>query len=206
MTCRTLTVGLALVAAGLCAQPALAAKGDWLLRAGVGVVDPKGNNLTTPLGEVEVDSGTSLTIEGTYMFTDNLGVELLASWPFSHDINLDGTKIGETKHLPPTVSVQYHFNPAGQFRPYVGVGINYTNFFDEDTTGPLAGDSLKLDDSWGLAAQAGIDIGITDRWFGNFVVRYADIDTDAKVNGVDLGTVEIDPWVYQAQIGYRFGK
>lgn len=136
MTSRILMPGLVLATAGLCVQPALAAQGDWLVRTGVGIVAPKGDNLTTPLGTVDVDPGTSLTIEGTYLFADNWGVELLVAWPYRHDIDLDGTRIGATRHLPPTVSVQYHFNPAGQFRPYAGLGLNYTTFFDEDTYRP----------------------------------------------------------------------
>jgi outer membrane protein OmpA-like peptidoglycan-associated protein len=144
------------------------------------------------------------------MFADHWGVELLAAWPFTHDIDLDGGEgssgIGETKHLPPTLSLQYHFNPAGRFRPYVGAGINFTTLFDEKTEGALAGTDLDLDDSWGLAGQVGIDIGINDNWFGNFAVRYIDIDSDASLDGADIGTVEIDPFVYQAQIGYRFGR
>jgi outer membrane protein len=214
MKSRTLQLGLAIAAIGLCTQPmtALAAKGDWLIRGGLGVVDPKSDNLTIDgLGEVQVDTGTSFTIEGTYMFADHWGVELLAAYPFTHDVDLDGAEggsveIGQVKHLPPTLSLQYHFNPEGRFRPYVGAGVNFTAIFDEKARGPLAGSDLKLDNSWGLAGQLGLDIGITDNWFGNFGVRYIDIDSDAKLDGKDLGTVEIDPWVYQAQIGYRFGK
>jgi outer membrane protein len=212
MTSRTLTLGLALAAAGLCAQPALAAKGDWILRGGVGVVDPKSDNLTLggALGveEIQVDTGTSLTVEGTYMFANHWGVELLAAWPFSHDVDADLTGGGsanltDIKHLPPTLSLQYHFNPDGRFRPYVGAGLNYTTLFDE---GRVAGQDLDLDDSFGLAGQVGIDIGLTDNVFVNLAARYIDIDSDASLDGVDIGTVEVDPFVYQAQLGWRFGK
>jgi len=93
--------------------------GDWLLRAGIGVVDPKSDN-----GDVvSVDSGTTLVFNGTYMMTPNWGIELLASAPFSHDINLEtgGTKVGETKHLPPTLSLQYHVSTGTAFSPYAGL-------------------------------------------------------------------------------------
>jgi outer membrane protein len=155
----------------------------------------------------------SATVEATYMITRHLGVELLASFPFSHDVDLEdvdgaeGTaRIGDVKHLPPTLSLQYHFNPDGRFRPYVGAGLNYTTIFSEGTTGPLGGADLELDDSFGLAGQVGMDIGLTDTVFVNLVARYIDIDSDASINGTDIGTVEIDPWIYQAQLGVRFGK
>ncbi|MEQ1800935.1 MAG: OmpA family protein [Gammaproteobacteria bacterium] len=219
MKSRSLRLGIALAAAGMCLQPltATAAKGDWLLRAGVGVVDPKSDNLTTPLGELQVDTGTSATIEGTYMFADKFGVELLAAYPFTHDVDLDGAgTIAEVDHLPPTLSLQYHFNPDGTFRPYIGAGLNYTTFMNEKAKGgALAANDLadpSLDDSWGAAGQVGIDVGLTGNWFLNAAVRYIDIDSDLELTDtetgdtVQLGTVEIDPFIYQVQVGYRFGK
>jgi outer membrane protein len=213
MKSRSLQLGIALAAAGLCLQPltATAEKGDWLLRGGVGVVDPKSDNLAlSPEAEVQVDTGTSFTIEGTYMFADRWGVELLAAYPFSHDVDIDGAEgagnVAEVEHLPPTLSLQYHFNPDGTFRPYIGAGINYTTFLNEDTKGALAGTDLELDDSWGAAGQIGADIGLNYNWFLNLAVRYIDIDSDAELDGGELGEIEIDPFIYQAQIGYRFGK
>jgi outer membrane protein len=139
------------------------------------------------------------------MMTDVWGLELLAAVPFKHDIDLlDGTNVGSTKHLPPTLSLQYHFMPTEQFQPYVGVGINFTSFFDEKTTGVLEGVNLDLGDSWGLAGQIGFDVLFNDDWFFNLDVRYIDIDTKARLDGVSIGKVEIDPWVVGGHIGYRF--
>lgn len=177
-------------------------KGDWLLRVGVGNVDPKSDN-----GDVaSVDSGTALVFNGTYFFTPNIGFEILAATPFSHDIKLaaDGTKVGEAKHLPPTFSLQYHFVPEGAFRPYVGAGLNYTLFFDEETSGPLSGSNLSLDDSVGLAAQFGADFDVSERMYVNFDVRWMDINTDAELDGAALEEVEIDPLVYSLTVGWKF--
>jgi len=77
---------------------------------------------------VEDDSQLSFTV--VRMLNPNLGVELLAALPFEHDIRLDGTTIGSTKHLPPTVSLQYYVNPTTTVRPYIGTGLNYTYFWD----------------------------------------------------------------------------
>lgn len=204
MTLFRRTLLVAATAAVVVFSPAANAyeKGDWLLRVGAGHVDPKSNN-----GEVaSVDTGTAVVINGTYFFTPNLGFEILAATPFSHDIKLaaDGTKVGETKHLPPTFSLQYHFATGSAFKPYVGAGVNYTLFFDEETTGPLAGTSLSLDNSYGLAVQLGTDFDISDTMFVNLDVRWIDIKTDAKLDGAALEEVEIDPMVYSLTLGWRF--
>lgn len=175
-------------------------EGSWLLKAGLTNVDPKSNNHEI----VDADAGAALNLNATYFFTDSLALDILAAIPFEHDVVLkDGTKVGDTKQLPPTVSLNYFFNNGGRFRPYIGAGINYTTFFSEDTTGPLAGNDLDLDDSWGLSVQAGADWTINERWFVNFDVRKMDIDTDASLDGADLGTVEIDPLVYGISFGYK---
>lgn len=176
--------------------------GDWLVRVGAGMVDPKSDN-----GDIaSVDSGAAVVFNGTYMLTSTLGLELLAATPFSHDIELagDGTKVGETKHLPPTVSLQYHFPTGGPFQPYAGLGLNYTLFFDEETSGPLAGGDLDLDDSFGIAAQLGFDYDINESMFFNIDARWINIETDAELNGAALEKVEIDPMVYSLTIGWKF--
>ena len=175
--------------------------GDWLVRVGASYVNPASDNHDV----VSVESATSATINFSYMMTDVWALELLAAYPFKHDIELhDGTKIGSTKLLPPTFSLQYHFSPTEQFQPYVGVGINYTNFSSEKTQGALEGVDLNLGDSWGLAGQIGFDVMFNDDWFFNLDVRYIDIDTKAKLDGVSIGKVEIDPWIFGGHIGYRF--
>ena len=175
--------------------------GDWLIRAGASYVSPGSDNHDV----VDVASATSATINFTYMMTDVWAVEVLAAYPYKHDLELqNGTKIGSTKHLPPTFSLQYHFRPTEQVQPYVGVGLNWTTFFSEKTTGPLEGTDLDLADSWGLGAEIGLDIMFNDNWFFNMDVRYLDIDTKAKLDGESLGKVEIDPMVYGIHIGYRF--
>lgn len=176
-------------------------QGDWLMRFGVSYADPKSDNSDL----VSVDGAASATINWAYMMSDHVAVELLAAYPFEHDIDLvSGGQVASTKHLPPTLSVQYHFLPDAAFQPYVGVGLNYTNFFSEDTEGALAGSDLGLDSSWGLALQLGADVPLTDRWFLNVDVRWIDIDTDATLDGAALGSVEIDPLVYGAHLGFRF--
>lgn len=197
---------LALVS-GLCAGTAQAYQaGEWLGRIGVYGVFPESNNLTLgPGATLDVDNAYSLGFNFTYMINPNIGVELLAALPFKHDINLSGAgRIGETKQLPPVLSIQYHLMPEGTVHPYVGLGLNYTNFFSEKTSGALSGSSLKLDDSWGIAGQLGIDVDVAPNWFVNADLRYISIKSDAKLDGVGIGTVDINPWVVGLTVGTRF--
>jgi outer membrane protein len=204
--------------------------GDWIVRFGATNVSPNDSSDTvdikatgTPVvagSEVDVDDNTQLGINIGYMLTDNWGLELLAATPFKHNIGpnaalagLTGSAdIGETKHLPPTLSLNYHFMPKNNIRPYVGVGVNYTTFFDEDTSNGLEAlgyTDLDLDDSWGFAGQVGVDVDVSDNWFLNGSVRYIDINTSATIkNGVagtlEVDDIDIDPWVFTLAIGTTF--
>jgi outer membrane protein len=189
-------LGLALVGSAQAAEPS-----TWILRIGAHDVAPKSNNHAV----VNVDAAKMLTFNLTRMIDERWGVEILAALPFRHDINLNGGgKVAEVKHLPPTVSLQYHFAPEARFRPYAGVGLNATIFFSEHTTGALDGADLELDSSFGAAAQLGMDFDISADWFLNADVRWIDIDTGAKLDGVSLGDVAIDPLTFGISIGRRF--
>ena len=225
---KSLKFLLALTAlATLAAGPAFAyEEGTWILRAGVGTVDPKSNNLKFEFeGDsltLNVDSGTSVVLSGTYMFTPNWGFDILAAVPFEHDIKAavaaegasETLKIGSTKHLPPTFSLQYHFTPDGSFQPYVGAGVNWTMFSDEKLVPGMAEaglDKLELDDSTGLALQIGGDFVMQNNWVINIDVRWIDLETDTSLGGealggetVKIGTTSIDPIVYSISFGYSF--
>ena len=207
------TIGFALVASAASGPVLALDKGDWIVRVGVTNVNPTNDASATELvanGSVTVDSATSLSIDIGYMLTENVALDILGAWPFKHDIKGAGTalsslgKIGETKHLPPTVGLQYHFSPKSNIRPYVGLGINYTDFFSTKHTGALAAESLKLDSSWGLAGQAGLDFDINKKWFANLDVRYMNIDTKAHSSAAGNFDVKIDPWVITVGIGTTF--
>lgn len=203
---RYAPLALALVFGGLAAPAFAQEAGEWTFSVGAHQVNPKSDNGSLVGGalDVEVDSGVSATFTGEYFIRDNLGIEILASLPFKHDINIDGLgRVGSTKHLPPTVSLQYHFGD-GNVKPFIGAGVNFTKFFSEDTTGALAGADLDLDDSWGLAAHAGIDFKVGENGAIRIDARWIDIDTDVELNGADIGTVEIDPLVYGAAYVFKF--
>lgn len=205
---RTLLASpLALALALGFSAPALAQQaGDWTVSVGAHVVAPKSNNGTLAGGALAADVGDDWrpTITAEYFFSPNLGLEVLASLPFEHDIELNGVKAGSTKHLPPTFTLQYHFRNDSIVTPFVGAGVNYTRFFDEKTTGPIAGTDLSLKPSWGLAAHAGLDFAIGEGKWLRVDARYMDIDTTVKVNRARVGTVNIDPTVYGAAFVWAF--
>ena len=210
--------------------------GEWIVRVGAATVAPNDDSSEVELngnsvvagggGKVKVDNDTQMGLTIGYMFNQHWGVELLAATPFKHDISSNqrlnktlgtlGTTsddIGSTKQLPPTLMAQYYFPIANTgFTPYVGLGVNYTIFFDEDASrdwenGAVGKSKLDLENSWGLAAQMGMDYNINDKWLVNAAVWYIDIDTEATLT-TQLGKVktdvQIDPWVYMVGVGYKF--
>lgn len=174
--------------------------GTWSIAAGAHYVDPKSDNGTLNNGlSVDVDGDVRPTISGEYFIANNVGIELLAAIPFHHDITLTDangdTVDGKTQHLPPTLSLQYHFdgyNMPMNLKPFVGVGVNYTTFFEEK----VALGDLELDDSVGVAGHVGLDIPFAPTEAFRIDARYMDIKTDAKLDGNDIGEVDISPWVY----------
>lgn len=193
-------------------------RGDWVVRVGMTNVAPDDSSNNVYVGGadlgvgVNVDSNTQLGLNFVYFYSPQLAIEVLAATPFSHDIGLDTVgALGNTKHLPPTVSANYYFaDPSAKFQPYVGAGINYTLFFDEEFTSVNANagfSDLELDNSLGLAAQVGFDYMLDDKWLINASVRWMDIDTEATFNlNGSPGSVDvsIDPLVYSITAGYRF--
>lgn len=186
------TVSLALLAFTALAAPAFAqSAGDMTLGFGLGYVDPKSDNGTVAGGATTIGTNTRPTITFEYFIRDNIGIEVLGALPFKHDINIAGARIGETKHLPPTISINYHIPTGGPVTPFVGLGLNYTTFFEDRS--PLG--ELEIDDSFGLAAHVGFDYALSAKSALRMDLRYIDIDADVNLNGVKVGEVEIDPLV-----------
>lgn len=206
--------------------------GDFIIRAGMVAVDPQessGNlavdGVKLPGAKVGLDSNKQLGITGSYLLTDHVAIGVLGAIPFKHRIYgadaLAGVgKLAETKHLPPTVTVQYFpMNRNSPLQPYVGAGVNYTTFFSGKTTDTLnaalgaASSKIKLDDSIGLAAELGVDYMLTEHLGLNAAIWWADIDTKATIKAYDSAgnlaatgkiNVDIDPFVYKVGLSYKF--
>ncbi len=219
-----------LVLSALAQAPAAIAHnaGDIIVRAGLTTVSPNddsGNVNVDALGGnvgmgAEVDSNTQVGLNLVYMLDAHWGIEVLAATPFTHDVALIDTadnglglgdgKLAEVTHLPPTLSALYFFDTQSAFMPYVGLGLNYTLFFDESFTSDRKAQTfsdLSLDNSFGLSAQVGFDYQIDDKWLINASARYIAIDTTAEfeVAGVAGSVdVDIDPYVFTLSAGYKF--
>lgn len=199
---KTLVSALALgVSVAALAAPAMAqSQGDWTFGVGIINVNPKSDNGTLAGSSATIGDNTQLSLTGEYFIRDNLGIEVLAATPFEHDIALGGANIGSAKQLPPTISLVYHVPTAGKVKPFFGLGLNYTTFFEEQSS--LG--TLKLDDSFGIAATIGADWQISERGALRVNVRYMNIETDARLNGAAIGTAEIDPITIGVSYVHRF--
>jgi outer membrane protein len=217
---RTATLmGLALATTALTSTPAAAKAGDVLVRVRAIAVIPNESSgpvlPTFPGGSVGVGYSVMPEVDFTYMATDHIGLELIAATT-RHGLSGQGTlsglpDLGHTWVLPPTLTLQYHFTPEAKIRPYIGAGINYSIFYGEGTSAELTSaigrTHLGLSNSFGWAAQAGMDFDLNEKMFLNLDIKYIDMSTKATlttgalVNTVD---VKVNPIVVGVGIGMRF--
>lgn len=140
-------------------------------------------------------------VDISYFFTPNIAAELVLTIPQKQDLRAGGTQIGTLRHLPPTLTVQYHFAPTAAFRPYVGAGVNYTRF---SSTHLPAGVGIDKN-SFGGALQLGVDIPLPYKnLILNFDVKKVYIKTDVSAGGATIGTFKVDPVLFGVGLGWRF--
>lgn len=199
-------IALAIAAAAL--APALQAQaqdnGDWIVRAHALYLDAA-NKDSTGLG-LSVNNKTFPEFDVSYFLTPNLALELVLTVPQKHTIYSNGSEIGTLKHLPPTLSLQYHFTNAPGFRPYVGAGLNYTNFSSVEFT-PAVQAALQptiKKNSFGLALGAGVDVPVGGGWLLNADIKKVQIKTTVSSFGTEAGSFKVDPVLYSLGFGKRF--
>ncbi|RYY60828.1 MAG: OmpW family protein [Comamonadaceae bacterium] len=200
-----------LALAGLCALAVSAqaqsspAQSPWQVRVRAVNIDP--DNKSGPLGgvgpadQVLVSTKTIPEVDISYYFTPNIAAELILTYPQKHDVSVAGTTVGSFKHLPPTLTLQYHFLPQAQFDPYLGAGLNYTRISNVNL---LNGSGTLSKDSAGLALQAGVDFHIDRHWSVNFDVKKLQLRTDVGVAGTTVTRLKVDPLLIGVGVGYRF--
>jgi len=206
------TSGLAILLSSAVISPALADQqhpeaGDWMVRARAIYVAPDEDSSISPIGgTADFSNETVPEVDFTYFFSKHLAAELILATA-KHDATAEGTTAGDFDAgsawvLPPTLTLQYHFTNWADFKPYVGAGINYTMYLDEDAGSQQ---SLKMDDAFGLALQAGVDVPIDDRWSWNLDVKKLYVNADASWNnGAVTADIDLDPWIVGTGVGYRF--
>jgi outer membrane protein len=190
---------------GLIGANAMAQESPWLVRARAVYIDPA--NKSAPIGgtgaadRLHVSTKTAPELDFSYFFTPNIAAELVLTYPQKHDATLDGASIGTFKHMPPTLTAQYHFLPGTAVNPYVGAGVNYTLMSKVNLLGGAA--SLEHD-SCGLALQAGVDFKLDKNWSINLDVKKVQIRSDVNIKGVRVSEVKVDPLLIGVGVGYRF--
>jgi len=208
-------IGVSLAAALLTASQLVSASADAadgssiLVRLrGIGVIPDEDSSVSVIGGSVDAENVAVPELDISYFFTPNIALELiLAVSP--HDMQVEGSALGtvdlgEVTLLPPTLTLQYHFLPDSQFRPYVGVGINYTFFLDESAPRGVV-QSIDYENGFGYAFQAGMDYALTETIVLNLDLKKVFLNTDVAINGGAINAdVDLDPWIVGAGVGYRF--
>jgi outer membrane protein len=198
--------------------------GSILWRAGATQISPSvtsGNLTLAPLGtQADVASASSLTGGLTYMWSDNIAIDVPLGLPFKHDINGAGSflagvgKLADTKALPITAVVQYRFGAANaSFRPYVGLGATYAMFFDETSTlafsaatgGTKANPTtVTFKDKLVPAVQIGISLNVNPKWFVDLSVTYTPLETRGTLSTGQTIDVKVNPTAFSFGIGTKF--
>ncbi|MGE0357375.1 MAG: OmpW family protein [Burkholderiales bacterium] len=203
-----------LAAAVACALPAAAAD-SWLLRVRAVRIDTANESeaigsLAVPADAIHVSNKTIPELDISYFFAKNWAAELVLTVPQKHDVTVRESAlggpvgIGTFKHLPPTLTLQYHFNPDGDWRPYAGAGVNFTNISDVNLEIPTVG-RLNLDrTSWGFAYGAGFDYRLSKDLYLNVDVKKVYIATDVTLGGAKVSEVKVDPVLVGVGLGWRF--
>lgn len=185
--------------------------GEFLIRVrGIVVMPDESGSLSAIGGDIQVSTSIVPEIDFSYFFTDAFSLELIAAVS-KHSLEAKGTAagnvdLGNTWVLPPTLLAQYHFFSDSMVSPYIGIGLNYTIFFDE-SAGPVAS-SVSIDDAIGPAFQAGFDLQFPD---SNFVfnadAKYILLSPDvkARVGGTRIksNNFDLNPWIFGFGFGYK---
>ncbi len=177
----------------------------WLVRVRLlDVVTERNNTAGGGVGSdtLKVSDQVQPEVDVTYFFTKNIAAELVATYPVSHSINLSGSDIGGLKELPPTLNLQYHFDPLGKLTPYVGAGVTYMRTWDSRAA---AGTLTTSQSNWGGDLQVGLDYAIDQHWSFNVDVKKVWISADVQtVGGATVLTANINPLLAGIGVGYHF--
>ncbi len=199
---------LAAIALALTSLTAAAAPGNdagnWLVRGRV-LHLASANGDTTGLG-LSINDKTFPEVDISYFLTPNVATELILTYPQKHTLYSNGSEIGSLKHLPPTLLLQYHVTGLGGFRPYAGLGLNFTNFSDVQFA-PAVVTALHPNvkrTSYGLAVQVGVDVPLGGGWLLNADLKKVKLATDVYSGSATAGKFTVDPVLFSIGAGLRF--
>ena len=222
---------LASLMAACAATPALAQQNT--VKLGISNVQPHSSTsdfsgpFTPPGISLEVRNKTTPFFSYTREIDDQWNVELALGLPPEHDIALkfnnaalpgsaqalSGQVGAKVRQVAPTLFVNYKFlEKTSPWRPFVGVGVNYTRF---DKTGSTpAGNalnggatSISLEDSVGLALQGGVTYQITNQWSVSAALATARVKSKITTNTLGIersADIKFNPRVFTVAVGYSF--
>lgn len=196
MTKKTWLLGGMLVVAASTMPVVAAAQSPWLVRT-TGIViftDAKSDAL-----DLDVPDMTDLAVDVTYHFTDNVAVNVLATF-LNPEVKSGSDSLGSVGLIPPIVTAQYVFNPASTTRFYAGAGFNYNLFYDE--TGALDTINAEVDDTVGIVAQLGLDHKLSDSVTLNLDLKFLQFKADVKVDGDKVDELDMDAFILGAGLGF----
>lgn len=175
----------------------------WIVRFRMIDVHPDTNQSVTGLNaNAHVENDIVPEIDFTYFWTKNIATELILATSEHEVYTNNGIDLGDTWVLPPQLTMQYHFRPEKQIRPYVGAGVGYIMYYGGNSG---AVNSVEYDDGFSYTLQAGVDIGLDDDWALNFDVKRIFHNTNVSINGGAItADVDLNPWVFGAGLAYRF--
>jgi len=163
-----------------------------------------------PGADVETGDAWSLLLAYERMLRPDLGIELVIGIPprieakATGSVAFLGDNVLSAKNVTPTLFLDYHFNaPGDTWRPYVGVGINYTHFSSiKSSLAP----HVEMSDSWGWAVKAGIDYTLNRQWgfFASVAALRVKSDVVAVGPTVLTTTVDFRPVTYEFGVSYKF--
>ena len=178
--------------------------GSWIVRGRAVALD-SANKDSTGL-DLSINNKVIPEVDITYFLGPNLAAELILTYPQSQDVRSAGTKIGTLKHLPPTLTLQYHFTRHGRAalrrrgRQLPRASRAWTS--RPPSTPRSARRSTRTASA--LAFQAGVDIPLGDGWLINVDVKKVQIRTDVFSFGTKAGTFKVDPLLVGIGVGKRF--
>lgn len=181
-------------------------EGNWLVRArAVGLYTEQKNDAFSGGNQdaLKVSNSFLPELDISYFFTKNIAAELILALPQKHEVKLNGSSLGHFQQLPPTLTLQYHFDVTPQIKPYVGAGVTYLRTWGSD----LDKNGLTVRaNNVGAALQVGVDYKLDKNWSLNADIKKIFLDVD--VNGADgqtrVTTIHLNPLVAGVGVGYRF--
>jgi outer membrane protein len=231
LSSRILSAALATACAGLyCAAPALADDPPNSARIGLYSVfyhvsaDDLSGPYVPPGANIDAKNVETLYLAYVRSLPYNFQVELTAGYPPLQktvgkgpatlgSVPYNGQVIATARWLAPTLLLEYKFlSENSNWRPYIGAGVNYTNFYDRNSTaqgnaasgGPT---KLSLTASVGPVGTVGMAYHIAGNWhaYASYSISKVSTDLRADTAGVIRTThINFGPQALVVSVGYSF--